>query len=233
MDIRKSYYLDGAKNAEGLAVIIDVFRAFSTACYIYGSGAGRIILAANPEQALALKNDHPGCVLIGEKNARIVNGFDYGNSPSSVEKADLTGKTAVLMTSAGTRGVLGAEKADEVLTGSFVNAGSIAEYILRKKPRKVSLVCMGWNANQPADEDDMCAEFIKSLIEGAPANFKKIFDFLKFKSATKSFLGLKDEKSAPTEDFDLCLSLDKFGFVLKAERGGLRKVYPSKISAAC
>ena len=119
MDIRKSYYLDGAKNAEGLVVIIDVFRAFSTACYIYGSGAERIILAAGPEQALALKNDHPGYVLIGEKNARMVNGFDYGNSPYSVEKANLTGKTAVLMTSAGTLGLLGAEKADEVLTGSF------------------------------------------------------------------------------------------------------------------
>ncbi len=232
MDIKKSYYLDGAKNAQGLAVIIDVFRAFSTACYIYGSGAERIILAASPEQALALKQDHPGYVLIGEKNARMVDGFDYGNSPCSVEKADLTGKTAVLMTSAGTRGVLGAGKADEVLTGSFVNAGSIAEYILRNNPQKVSLVCMGWNANQPADEDDMCAEFIKTLIVGAPSDFKKIFDFLKFKSVTKSFLGLGGEKSAPAEDFDLCLALDRFGFVLKAEGGELKKVYPSKIPAA-
>jgi 2-phosphosulfolactate phosphatase len=35
--------IEGAKQAQGLTVIIDVFRAFSTACYVVRNGARQII----------------------------------------------------------------------------------------------------------------------------------------------------------------------------------------------
>ena len=43
MDIKILQLLDGAKQAEGLTVIIDVFRAFSVACYAFDGGINKIL----------------------------------------------------------------------------------------------------------------------------------------------------------------------------------------------
>ena len=42
MKIRILQLLEGAKDARGLTVIIDVFRAFSTACYAFDIDAHKI-----------------------------------------------------------------------------------------------------------------------------------------------------------------------------------------------
>ena len=42
MHIEICHLIEGARNAEGLAVIIDVFRAFSLECYLFAAGAGEI-----------------------------------------------------------------------------------------------------------------------------------------------------------------------------------------------
>ena len=39
MDIRILELIEGAKLAEGLTVVIDVFRAFSLECYLFARGA--------------------------------------------------------------------------------------------------------------------------------------------------------------------------------------------------
>lgn len=221
MDIQILQLLEGAKQAKGLAVIIDVFRAFSTACYVSDRGAERIIPVGDIETAYRLKREHADYVLMGERGGIIQPGFDYGNSPTLVEKADLTGKTVVHTTSAGTQGIANASQADEVITGSFVNAQAIVDYIRMRNPQLVSLVCMGWGAVEPADEDTLCAQYLKGALEGKPVDFDGIVRYLRDESKTGSFLDLKDQAhlaSAPREDFDRCLSLDRFRFVLRAEQ---------------
>ena len=42
MKIEILQLLEGARKATGLTVVIDVFLAFSTACYMVGKGAGPI-----------------------------------------------------------------------------------------------------------------------------------------------------------------------------------------------
>ncbi len=67
MQIEVMDFVDGARKARGVAVIIDVFRAFSVACYAYARGAKRIIPMAGIEESLALKRAHPEYVAIGER----------------------------------------------------------------------------------------------------------------------------------------------------------------------
>ena len=69
-----------------------------------------------------------------------------GNSPTEIIKADLTGKTVIQTTTAGTQGLINAVNADVVLTGSLVNAGAIVKYIKSLNPDHVSLVAMGYRA---------------------------------------------------------------------------------------
>lgn len=45
MEIRILELIEGAKKAEGLTVIIDVFRAFSLECYLYARGASAVFPA--------------------------------------------------------------------------------------------------------------------------------------------------------------------------------------------
>lgn len=221
MEIRILQLLEGAKQARGLAVIIDVFRAFSTACYAADRGAEKIIPVGEIETAYRLKREHPDYILMGERGGIIQPGFDYGNSPTLIENVDFTGQTIVHTTSAGTQGIANASQADEIITGSFVNAQAIVDYIRQRNPKLVSLVCMGWGAKEPADEDTLCAEYLKGALEGKSVDFAAIVRYLREERQTGSFLDLRGETetaSAPKEDFDRCLSLNRFDFVLRAEQ---------------
>ncbi len=218
MDIRILHHLDGAKDARGIAVVIDVFRAFSTACYIAANGAEKIIPIDDIEIAYSLKQKHPEYVLIGERGGVMQEGFDFGNSPAAVENVDFSGKTVLFTTSAGTQGLVEARKHSLlVLTGSFVNAAATALWIKEKNPEVVSLVCMGWNGKEPADEDTLYAEYLADLLRGKIPDFTMIEHFLRHESTTHSFLDNRESCPAMEEDLDRCLSLDRFPFALRAE----------------
>lgn len=217
MEIKILQLLDGAKQAKGLTVIIDVFRAFSTACYAFNTGAIKIFPIGDISLAYDLKEKNPDYILVGERNEQKPKGFDFGNSPSQLLIGDLTGKTIVHTTSSGTQGIANATNADEIITGSFVNAGAIIRYIQQKQPKTVSLVCMGYACEYPTDEDTLCAEFIKNELEGKFNNFDKMVEVMR-KGSGARFFNAEKQSWSPKKDFELCLDLNRFDFVLKVER---------------
>ena len=229
MKIKILHLIDGAKQAEGLTVIIDVFRAFSLECYLYAMGAKEIRPAGTIEEAFRLKNRFPDSVLIGERQGKKCDGFDYGNSPSSIPKEMVNGKTVIHTTSAGTQGIVHAQKADEILTGSLVNAKAVADYILQRQPERVSLVCMGKGGVRPTVEDTLCAEYIKSLLEGngLPDLEQRIDDLRKH--GGQLFFDKERQRDYPEGDFWMCVKYDQFPFVLRIDRDQAgftaRKIY--------
>ncbi len=216
MEIQILQLLDGARNAQGLTVIIDVFRAFSTACYAFGNGIERIYPVGDLEHSYKMKQQNPQYILVGEREEQKPEGFDFGNSPSQLLKTDLNGKTMVHTTSSGTQGIANATGADEILTGSFVNAQAIINYIREKNPAKVSLVCMGYSCRYPTDEDTLLGVYIKNELEGKPNDFEAMVEQIRNGDGARFFAPEKQEW-APAADFDLCLSLNRFNFVLKVE----------------
>lgn len=205
-----------ASEAKGLAVVIDVFRAFSTACYIYENGATDIIAVGDLEKAYELKKDHPEYLLIGERNGVIQPGFDFGNSPFYLQGMDFTGKTIVFTTSAGTQGIVNAQSATEIITGSFINAAAIVKYILQVNPPELSLICSGSKDLEIENEDVVCAKYIKNILTNEPNDFDRLVEYLK-NNFGRSFFN-PEKTSHPEQDFDLCLNLDAFNFILKAEQ---------------
>ena len=229
MNIQILQLLDGAKNAGGLTVIIDVFRAFSTACYAFDSGVEKIIPVGDIEKAYALKRENPEFILVGERNEQKPEGFDFGNSPSQLLEGKFSGKTIVHTTSSGTQGIANAENATEIITGSFVNAGAIVRYIGKQQPETVSLVCMGYACEYPTDEDTLCAEWIKNELK-APTDlpkrgrkkskrFKEMVEIIRHGSGAR-FFDPEKQGWSPQADFVLCLDLNRFEFVLKVEKEG-------------
>jgi 2-phosphosulfolactate phosphatase len=217
MDIEILQLLEGAQKSRGLTVIIDVFRAFSTACYAYGGNIRRIYPVGGLEKAYQLKQQNPEYILVGERNEQKPEGFDFGNSPSQLLKGDLSGKTMVHTTSSGTQGIANATNAEEILTGSFVNAQAIINYIRKQNPAKVSLVCMGYSCQYPTDEDTLLAVYIKNELEGVTNDFPAMVEQIRKGDGARFFAPEKQEW-APVADFDLCLSLNRFNFVLKVEQ---------------
>ena len=210
------HMVEGARRAKGLTVVIDVFRAFSTACYVFHNGADRIHPVGSVDTAYELQRLHPDWILMGEKDEQTIPGFHYGNSPTFIKDVDFTGKTVVQRTSAGTQGLVNAKSADLLLTGSFVNAGAVIRYIQQTDPEVVSLVCMGFSADRPVEEDTYCAEYIRNKLEGVPCNFDQMKERIRRTSAQR-FFAPENQHFSPSTDFDLCLDLDRFDFVLKVE----------------
>lgn len=221
MDIRILHLTEGARQAEGLAVIIDVFRAFSLECCLADMGAREIRPVGAVEEALAWRKRDPECVLIGERHGRKLEGFDFGNSPSTVSPEAIRGRRIIHTTSAGTQGVTGAAGAEEILTGSFLNAGAIAEYIRKRAPEKVSLVCMGREGLEEAEEDELCAVYLRSLLEGRPMG--DIDERLKGlrQGGGRHFFDPENQEIFPEKDFWMCIDRDRFDFVLSVQKDEL------------
>jgi 2-phosphosulfolactate phosphatase len=222
-------FVEGAKRARGVTVVIDVFRAFSVACYAYARGAKRIIPMAGIDEALALKKAHPEYIAIGERHGRKVDGFDFGNSPTEISQADVRGKTIVHTTSAGTQGLTKASQADVVLTGSLVNASAICAYIEALAPEHVSIVRMGYDAIERCAEDDLCAELLRARLSGGSYEVSGVREQLRSAPAAKKFFD-PEATWAPETDFDLCTDIDRFGFVLRLANGTSPNPYLEKVN---
>jgi 2-phosphosulfolactate phosphatase len=217
MEIQILQLLNGARKARGLTVIIDVFRAFSTACYAYEAGADKIIPVGSIDLAYRLKKQNPDYILLGERNEQKPEGFDFGNSPSQLVAEKIKRKTLVHTTSSGTQGIANAINSDEIITGSFVNAGAIVKYIRQQKPAVVSLVCMGYACEYPTDEDTLCAEWIKNELEGKTNDFAAMIEIIRQGSGSR-FFDTEKQSWSPQADFKLCLDLNRFDFILKVEK---------------
>lgn len=215
--------IEGAKQATGLTVIIDVFRAFSLEAYLFSHGIEKIYPIGSIEEAFSLKKDNPDYLLIGERGGKMVEGFDYGNSPSAFVGKKVYGKTTIHTTSAGTQGIVNAINAEEILVGSFVNARATAEYIRKRNPETVSLVCMGNEGKSPTGEDSLCAQYIRSLLIGEPM---KDIDQLLLDLQHTAGLKFFDERQVifPQPDFWMCIRRDIFPFVIKTYREEGRNV---------
>lgn len=229
MEIKILQLLDGASKARGLTVIIDVFRAFTVEAFLANNGAVKICPVGDKEIAYKAKEEDGSVILIGERQGKILPGFDYGNSPSSIENVDFTGKTVIHTTSAGTQGIANAKGASEIITGSLVNAGAIAKYIKDKKPDEVSLVCMGLACEEPTDEDTLCANYIKSLIEEVDFDLKSGIEKLASSSGEKFFDSTLSE-IFPERDFYLSTEVSRFDFVLRLVKNANGLDYVEKIN---
>ena len=216
MRIERLSLIPGARRARGLAVVIDVLRAFTTAAYVMANGAERIIPVGRLEEAFQLKRLHPDWVLMGERDGRRVEGFDHGNSPFEVRDVDFTGRTVIQTTGSGTQGVVNARGAEEILLGSFVTAGAIIRHIQRVRPEAVSLVAMGSGGVEPGVEDELCASYIEGALTGRTPDFEEIKRQIRGAPTVAKFLD-PAQPQYRVEDLRMALELDRFDFVLTLE----------------
>jgi 2-phosphosulfolactate phosphatase len=227
-------HVAGARAARGIAIVIDVFRAFTVAPHAIAAGASRVLPAGAIEEAFEIRRAVPDAWLVGERHARRLPGFDAGNSPTEVLALGVSGRPLIHTTHAGTQGLVNAGDADEVLTGSLVNLSAIVRYVRARAPRQVSIVRMGHEARERCAEDDLCAEGLLRLFEGGAApTTDEARERLRDAPAARKFFDPAADW-APLEDFGYCTEVDRFDFVLRLHRAadGLRELQRVEVPSA-
>ena len=218
MEIRRLSLINGAQRATGTAVIIDVFRAFTTAAFVMANNAEMIIPVGTVEEALELRSRDHRLIVMGEVHGHKVPSFDYGNSPDEVSRIDFTGRTVVQRTSSGVQGILAASGAEEVLLGSFVSAEATVKHIKMMNPGVISLVAMGWEGENEAIEDELCAEYLEARLRGDHPHFSAMKRLIRADPQGAKFFD-PTQTSFREGDFHAAMSLDRFDFALRVNRG--------------
>ncbi len=212
MEIEIIKSLKNADKATGLAVVIDVFRAFTTEAYIFANGASKIIPVLDLEEAHKLKKKNPEYLLVGERGGIKPEGFDFGNGPSEVINVDFSGKTIIHTTSNGTKGLVNASNAETVLVGSFVVADGIIKYIKSNDFQNISLISTAPYTEDDDNEDILLAYYIRDVLRCNKVDELDIKNKL-ITTSVASFL--LNEAGVPQADIDLCLDFHRFNFVIK------------------
>ena len=129
---------------DSIVVIIDVFRATSTIVTALYNGAEKVIPVSGVEDCIAI-GKKLGAVTAGERDGKIIEGLQHGNSPAEYPRNFIEGKTLVLTTTNGTKLLHMAldRNAAEVVTGSFPNLSAVCDHIASSN-KNIILGCSAW-----------------------------------------------------------------------------------------
>lgn len=160
--------LDVYDVTDSVVVIIDVFRATSTIAVALNNGAKQIIPVDNVEECIAIGKATPNSITAGERDGKIIEGLQYGNSPTDYPRSFIEDKTLVLTTTNGTKLLhMALQKgAAEIITGSFPNLTAVCNFLLTTN-KNVFLGCSAWKDKFNL-EDTL---FAGAVIEKVKQNF--------------------------------------------------------------
>jgi 2-phosphosulfolactate phosphatase len=145
-----------------IVVIIDVLRATSTICTALYNGAARVIPVSSVPDCIAI-GEQTGGITAGERDGKVIEGLEHGNSPFEYSREFIGGKTLVLTTTNGTKLLHMAKDAVEIITGSFPNISAVCDYLIAQN-KPVILGCAGWK-DRVNMEDTLFAGAVVSRIK--------------------------------------------------------------------
>ncbi len=197
-------------NPDGITVVIDVIRAFTTSFYAFRGGVTRILPVPSAEAAFALREQYPDALLAGEVDALPIEGFDFGNSPWEISHADVRGRTLIMRTTNGVAATLNARPCAGLFVASLVNARATAAAILARKPPRVVLVA----SHPTGDEDVACAEYLSGLIGGLGISEEQAIERTRNAHAARKFYAGHHPRLRAA-DIEMAAHCEKQGFAME------------------
>jgi len=202
--------IEGARQARGIAVVIDVLRSFTVSAYALAGGARECRLVTTTADARALAASIPGALISAEENALPLPGIAISNSPTQITAADLQGRVLVQRSTAGTQVAAAVNEGVDIFVASLVVARATAQACLMRRPTQVTLIA---SANHP--EDHACAHYIEGIIRGEAPDAHRLLQGLResdryARAMSGSWPGF------PPTDLDLSLLADRFDFAMPA-----------------
>ncbi|TMC35025.1 MAG: 2-phosphosulfolactate phosphatase [Chloroflexi bacterium] len=211
MNIIHATGVEGARQARGTVVVIDVLRSFTVSAYALAGGARECRLVRTVAEARELAARTEGAVICAEEDALPVEGIPLSNSPTLVRALDLHGRALIQRSTAGTQ-VATAVTGGDILAASLVVAGATVQACLSRKPATLTLIA---SADHP--EDHACARYIEALIRGERPDLDALLAPLRASERyRKAMSGMWP--GFPPSDLDLSLRADVFDFAMPVVR---------------
>ena len=154
------YHLYHNPNAN--VVVIDIMRATTAICAAFAAGAKKIIPVGTVEEAKKMKE--AGYVLAAERDGKVLEFADFGNSPFNFTPENVKGKTIAYSTTNGTQAINMAKDANMLIIGAFTNLSAVTDFLSDQK-NDIVFLCAGWKDRFNL-EDTICAGAVaEKLIE--------------------------------------------------------------------
>ncbi len=198
-------------------MIVDVFRAFTTASLALDRGVSKIFFVSEPDDALALRERGVADFCVGEVDGIPPDGFDFGNSPYELARADIAGKVMVQSTRAGAVGVNAARYADALYGVALTNAKATVDAILASKPETVTIVAMGLRGLTRTDEDELCAMYLRNMLEGREPSAGAVSQLIRASKEAVKFMDPQQPYFHP-EDVEYALRVNTIDRVLRIHK---------------
>ncbi|WP_153798189.1 2-phosphosulfolactate phosphatase [Foetidibacter luteolus] len=151
--------------SDSIVVIIDVFRATSTIATALYNGAEKVIPVSGVEDCIAI-GSKLNAITAGERDGKVIEGLQHGNSPAEYYREFIEGKTLVLTTTNGTKLLHMALEngASEVITGSFPNLSAVCGHLVQQG-KNVILGCSAWKNRFNMEDTLFAGAVIESIKE--------------------------------------------------------------------
>ena len=197
----------------GPTIVIDTFRAFTTAAYLMANGADHIVLAETLDEARSRAASIPDSILCGEDGGRKPEDFDLGNSPVEADEyPGLATRTVVMRTSGGTRTIVRALRsgAGPVYAASLVVARSTVAAV--RSSDRVTIIASGLAGVSMADEDEETADLISDRLLGRADDPLRVDRILNGEGAAR----LRSSPWIDPSELARCVEVDRYQFALLA-----------------
>jgi 2-phosphosulfolactate phosphatase len=141
-----------------------VLRATTVISTALSNGAKEIIPIGSIDFAMKVSGKSPGghTLLCGERNTKMIEGFDLGNSPLEYVREVVEGKSIIFFTTNGSKSIVKAKFSENLFTCCFNNLASIARHLV-ELGKDVEILCAGSNG-MFCIEDTACAGKLVSEI---------------------------------------------------------------------
>lgn len=203
--------IEGARQAQGTVVVIDVLRSFTVSAYALAGGARECRLVPTTAQARDLAATVPGSVLCVEENTLPVEGVAISNSPTMIRATDLKDRILVQRSSAGTP-VVASVGVPDIFVASLVVARATVQACLLREPQVLTLVASG-----DFPEDHACALYMEAIAQDEQPQLDTWLAPLKATERYKRVMAGTWPGFPPT-DLELALSPDRFDFAMPVTR---------------
>jgi 2-phosphosulfolactate phosphatase len=118
-----------AREHKAVAVVVDALRASATITFLLQGGAAEVLVVKEVGEAYAYREAHPDTLLVGERGGLKVDGFDFGNSPTEIRRADVRGKQVAFTSTTGAQRLVDCLGASAIVVGTPINASAVARQV--------------------------------------------------------------------------------------------------------
>ena len=150
------------ENTGANVVVVDILRATSAICTAFMNGVSQVIPVPSLEEARQYKEN--GYMVAAERDGRVMDFADFGNSPFNFTAANIGGKKVAYSTTNGTKAVHMARDSKMVLIASFLNLTAVSE-LLKEKQDDVLILCAGWKGKFSLEDTIFSGALVEKLLK--------------------------------------------------------------------